>query len=58
MTDEDTECNISGHRDALDVHMPQLIRSAVLNNYVELARSLGLDPYRMIAAYSLPAACR
>jgi AraC-like DNA-binding protein len=37
--------------------MPQLIRSAVLNNYVKLARSLGLDPYRMIAAYSLPAAC-
>ena len=37
--------------------MPQLIRSAVLNNYVELARSLGLDPYRMIAACSLPAAC-
>ena len=57
MTDEDTECNISRHRDALDVHMPQLIRSAVLNNYLELARSLGLDPYRMIAACSLPAAC-
>jgi hypothetical protein len=37
--------------------MPRLIRSAALNNYVELARSLGLDPYRMIAAYDLPAAC-
>jgi AraC-like DNA-binding protein len=37
--------------------MPRLIRSAALNNYVELARSLGLDPYRMIAACNLPAAC-
>jgi AraC-like DNA-binding protein len=37
--------------------MPQLIRSAVFNNYVELSRSLGLDPYRMIVAYGLPAAC-
>jgi AraC-like DNA-binding protein len=37
--------------------MPRLIRSAVLNNYVELSRSLGLDPYRIIAACGLPAAC-
>ena len=37
--------------------MPRLIRSAALNNYVELARSLGLDPYRMIAACDLPATC-
>jgi AraC-like DNA-binding protein len=37
--------------------MPRLIRSAVLNNYVELSRSLGLDPYRMITACGLPAAC-
>jgi AraC-like DNA-binding protein len=36
--------------------MPRLIRSAVLNNYVELSRSLGLDPYRMITACGLPAA--
>src|SRR5262245_34547894 len=37
--------------------MPRLIRSAVLNNYVALSRSLGLDPYRMITACGLPAAC-
>jgi len=37
--------------------MPRLIRSAALNNYVELSRSLGLDPYRMITACGLPAAC-
>ena len=37
--------------------MPRLIRSAVLNNYVELSRSLGLDAYRMITACGLPAAC-
>jgi len=37
--------------------MPRLIRSAALNNYVELSRSLGLDPYRMITSCGLPAAC-
>src|SRR6476469_2436146 len=37
--------------------MPRLIRSAVLNNFVEVARSVGLDPYRMIADFDLPAAC-
>jgi len=37
--------------------MARLIRSAVLTNYVELSRSLGLDPYRMITACGLPAAC-
>jgi AraC-like DNA-binding protein len=37
--------------------MPRLIRGAVLNNYVEVSRSLGLDPYRMITACGLPAAC-
>lgn len=37
--------------------MPHLIRGAVLNDYVEVARSVGLDPYRMIAACNLPASC-
>ena len=37
--------------------MPRLIRSAVLNNYMEIARSVGLDPYHMIAQFGLPAAC-
>ena len=37
--------------------MPRLIRSATLNNYVDLSRSLGLNPHRMIAACGLPAAC-
>jgi len=36
--------------------MPRLIRSAVLSNYVEVARSVGLDPYRMITEFRLPAA--
>ena len=34
--------------------MPRLIRSAVLTNYVEVARSVGLDPHRMIAEFRLP----
>ena len=34
--------------------MPHLIRSAVLSNYAEVARSVGLDPHRMIAEYRLP----
>src|SRR6201993_1105544 len=36
--------------------MSRLIRSAVLSNYVEVARSVGLDPYRMIAEFRLPPA--
>ena len=36
--------------------MPRLIRSAVLSNYVDVARSVGLDPYRMIAEFRLPPA--
>src|SRR5215472_12063398 len=37
--------------------MPRLIRSAALSSYVEVARSVGLDPYRMITADRLPPAC-
>jgi len=36
--------------------MSRLIRSAVLSNYIEVARSVGLDPYRMIAEFRLPPA--
>jgi AraC-like DNA-binding protein len=36
--------------------MPSLIRSAVLSHYVEVARSVRLDPYRMIAEFRLPPA--
>jgi AraC-like DNA-binding protein len=36
--------------------MPRLIRSATLSNYVEVARSVGLDPYRMISEARLPPA--
>jgi len=35
----------------------RLIRSATLNNYVELARSVGLDPYGIVAECGLPPAC-
>lgn len=33
------------------------LRSASLNNYGELARSLGLDPVQMLASVGLPLAC-
>ena len=36
--------------------MPRMIRSAVLSNYIEVARAAGLDPYRMTAEFRLPAA--
>src|SRR5262249_14748830 len=36
--------------------MPRLIRGAVLSDYVEVARSVGLDPYRLIAEFRLPPA--
>ena len=36
--------------------MPNLIRSAVLSNYVEVARSVGLDPRRMISEFRIPPA--
>jgi AraC-like DNA-binding protein len=37
--------------------MVPLIRGAVLTGYVEVAKSAGLDPFRMIAACGLPSAC-
>lgn len=37
--------------------MPRLVRSATLSNYVEVAKSVGLDPYRMISTNGLPTAC-
>lgn len=37
--------------------MPRLIRSAVLSNYVEVARSVGLEPYRLVSEFRLPPAC-
>jgi AraC-like DNA-binding protein len=43
--------------EASDVAMPRLIRSAVLTGYAEVARSVGLDPYWMMARYDLPPAC-
>jgi AraC-like DNA-binding protein len=33
--------------------MPKLVRSASLTNYVEVARSVGLDPDRMLAQFGL-----
>jgi hypothetical protein len=36
--------------------MHHLIRSACLTDYVEVARSVGLEPYRMIEAVGLPRA--
>jgi AraC-like DNA-binding protein len=37
--------------------LSRLIRGAVLSGYIEVARSVGLDPYGMIARCGLPAAC-
>ena len=37
--------------------MPDLLRSAVLSNYVEVARSVGLNPYDMVRAVGLSQAC-
>jgi AraC-like DNA-binding protein len=37
--------------------MVPLTRSAVLNGYLEVARSAGLDPYRMMAECALPPGC-
>ena len=37
--------------------MPKLIRSACLTNYVEVASSVGLDPYRQFKAAGLSRAC-
>ena len=37
--------------------MPKLIRSACLTHYVEVARSVGLDPYRQLKAAGLSRAC-
>ena len=36
---------------------PRLGRSAGLTGYLDLARSLGLDPYRLAAAQGLPGVC-
>ena len=35
----------------------RLIRSAVLSGYVDVAKSVGLEPYGMIARRGLPPAC-
>jgi AraC-like DNA-binding protein len=37
--------------------MPRLIRSACLTNYVEVARSFGLDPYRLLKEAGLDRSC-
>ena len=37
--------------------MPKLMRSASLTDYPEVARSVGLDPYRMLAKAGLPRSC-
>ena len=37
--------------------MARMVRSAVLNSYIEVAQSVGLDPYRMVADLGLPPAC-
>jgi len=37
--------------------MPRLIRSAFLTDYVEVARSFGLDPYRLLKEARLDRSC-
>ncbi|HYB44013.1 MAG TPA: hypothetical protein VEL75_19695, partial [Candidatus Methylomirabilis sp.] len=45
------------HLSSWDTIMPKLVRSACLMNYVEVARSVGLDPYRQLKAAGLSRAC-
>ena len=40
-----------------DVATSPLARGASLTGYVDLARAVGLDPYRMAAAHGIPAIC-
>jgi AraC-like DNA-binding protein len=37
--------------------IPRMVRSAALGDYAEVARSLGLEPHRMLEIVGLPAAC-
>ncbi len=37
--------------------MPHLVRSAVLTNYAEVARAVGLDPFEMLQSVGLRPAC-
>src|SRR5262245_38813424 len=37
--------------------MPHVIRSASLTDYLEVAHSAGLDPYRLVDAIGLPREC-
>ncbi len=37
--------------------MQRLARSAVFNGYIEVARSVGLDPFAVLSACNLPSAC-
>jgi len=37
--------------------MAKLIRSASLTNFAEVARRVGLDPYRMLSEFGLPQSC-
>ena len=53
----DRRLNILGHWASIGAGMPRLVRSAALSHYPEVAKSVGLDPYRMIAACGLPAVC-
>jgi AraC-like DNA-binding protein len=40
-----------------DYHMPRLIRSACLTGYIEVARSFGLDPFRLLKEAGLDRSC-
>lgn len=57
-----TLIDIAGHGFSISGHPPQnpvtnLVRSAVLTNYAEIARSVGLDPYQMVRSVGLSQAC-
>lgn len=54
--------DIAGHGFTISGHhrenpMPEFIRSAAVSNYVEIARSVGLDPYHMVHSVGLSQAC-
>src|SRR5215469_10296131 len=48
---------VAARQSTTSIPLARQSRSAVLSGYVELAQSVGLDPYQMVAAHGFPPAC-
>src|SRR5690349_18809352 len=55
-TDSDRTLSLFGHRSGGDRPMRPCVRSATLDGYVDLARSLDLDPTRLLTSVGLDVA--